>query len=134
MENCLFCKIIDKKTPAKIVYENEYVIAFLDINPISNGHCIVIPKKHFASLQLTDERYLQEVSIALKIVANKLYNSKLKPWGMNYLSNENSIAGQEIFHFHFHIIPKYFANEGLILKTNPVHNKDIEEIYKLINI
>lgn len=133
MEKCLFCKIINKEIQSKIIYENEYVLCFLDINPISNGHCLVVPKKHFKNLCETDEIYLQHISLALKIIANKLYNSKLKPWGMNYLSNENAIAGQEILHFHFHIIPKYFANEGLILQTNKSINEDVGKIFNLIN-
>lgn len=133
MEKCLFCKIINKEIESKIIYENEYVLSFLDIDPISNGHCLVVPKKHFKNLQTTDEIYLQQISIALKVVANKLYNSKLKPWGMNYLSNENAIAGQEIPHFHFHVIPKYFASEGLILQTKKLKNESINKIFKLIS-
>lgn len=133
MEKCLFCKIINKEIESKIIYENEYVLSFLDIDPISNGHCLVVPKKHFKNLQTTDEIYLQQISIALKVVANKLYNSKLKPWGMNYLSNENAIAGQEIPHFHFHVIPKYFAREGLILQTKKLKNESINKIFKLIS-
>lgn len=132
MDKCLFCKIIDKEIKSKIIYENEYVISFLDNDPISNGHCLVVPKKHFKNLCETDEIYLQQISVALKIVANKLYNSKLKPWGMNYLSNENAIAGQEILHFHFHVIPKYFASEGLILQTKKSTDQDVNKIFDLI--
>lgn len=132
IEDCLFCKIVKKEIPANIVYENENTIAFLDINPISDGHTLVISKSHCKNLSEASEKDVQDVAATIKVVANKILNSKLKPWGINYLSNQNEIAGQIIDHFHFHIIPKYAKNEGLVILENKNNEKNVDEIYKLL--
>ncbi|WP_027124158.1 HIT family protein [Mycoplasmoides pirum] len=133
LENCVFCKIINKEIEAKILDENEFAIAFLDVNPTANGHTIVIPKQHFKDLSSTNEIFLNGVFNLVKSVSKKLKNSKLDPWGINYLSNEGNIAGQEVFHFHVHVIPKYAAGEGFGFKTNKINLQPIDEIYKDIN-
>lgn len=130
MSTCLFCKIIQKEIPAKIIFENEYTIAFLDINPIADGHTLVIPKKCSKDLLSTDDLYLNEVALTIKKVSNILNNSALKPWGFNYLSNQGEMAGQEIFHFHFHIIPKYASNQGLLLSTKRELKFSLDDVYK----
>jgi len=130
--NCLFCKIIQQEIPAKVIYENEFTLAFLDINPASNGHCLIIPKKHFENYSETEELYLTEVAKTKKHVANLLLNSSLKPKGLNYLSNQGSISGQQVFHYHEHVIPKYVSNEGYSFKVNPVKLEDLETVLKLL--
>ena len=129
--NCLFCKIYQQKINNYKVYENEYVYAFLDINPIDDGHTVLIPKKHFTSFIDTNDKYLKEIIKAQKIISNNIYK-KLKPLGMNYLSNENEIAGQSILHYHTHIIPKYKKNSGFdfthsVKNTNPNNFKIIQK-------
>lgn len=128
--DCVFCKIIKKEIPAKILAENEYAIAFLDVNPTANGHTLVIPKEHFKDLSSTDDNYLTHVFNLVKVVSKKIKNSKLDPWGINYLSNEGNVAGQEVFHFHVHVIPKYGAGEGFGFKTNKINLQPVDEIYK----
>jgi len=130
--NCLFCKIIQQEIPAKVIYENEFTLAFLDINPATNGHCLVIPKIHFENYSEVQEPYLTEVAKTKQIVANLLLNSSLKPQGFNYLSNQASIAGQQVFHYHEHIIPKYVASEGFIIKVNPTKLEDLDTVLKLL--
>lgn len=131
--NCIFCKIINKEIKSNIIYENEYICAFLDINPISYGHTIVIPKKHFKNLTSANKIYLTKIMHANQIIAKKI-KEKLNPKGFNFLINENLIAGQEIFHLHSHIIPKYVKEEGFILniKRNTKLNnlKDIKNKIK----
>jgi histidine triad (HIT) family protein len=130
--NCIFCDILDKKIPAKIIAENDGAIAFLDVQPISDGHTIVIPKKHHKNLSECSAEDLNYVTSLVKEVANILMFSKLKPWGFNYISNEGSVAGQEVMHFHMHVIPKYAKREGLSLTMGAHCVEDIETTYKHI--
>ncbi len=133
-KTCIFCEIVNKNIPAQIFAENDKALAFLDINPISDGHLVIIPKKHYRNLSQTDKDYLEAVSLLAKECANKLYESKLKPWGFNYVSNEEPIAGQEVFHFHMHVIPKYAKDEGIIFSVNNEQNKPLEKVIKLLGL
>lgn len=111
MENCIFCKIINKEIKSDILYEDEDIIVFKDINPVSNGHSLLIPKKHIVTgfdEDMTNYFYkAYKISIELK----KTYN-----WDGLTLC-QNNYYGQEIKHFHIHIIPRY-ENDGLELKKN----------------
>ncbi len=131
--DCLFCNIINKKIDSFIIYENKYVISFLDINPASNGHCLIIPKKHFNKLSETDELYLMETIKAAKIIAKNIYKN-LNCLGINYLVNENEIAGQSVNHFHYHVIPKYSKETGFVFKQIIDKNfiTNINDMYKKI--
>ncbi len=133
MSECIFCKIANKEIETNIIAENELAIAFLDTSPVSDGHTLIIPKKHFRNFSETPEEYLTAVSNLAKEVANKIKCSKLDPWGFNYLSNEESIAGQVIFHFHIHIIPKYGKDEGFKTDIGNVFVKPIKDILKILS-
>ncbi|AGR42363.1 HIT family protein [Spiroplasma diminutum] len=128
---CIFCKIINKEMEAKVIYENDHTLAFLDIFPNSNGHSLVIPKKHFLDYENTDDFYLQEVAKTKKIVA-KMLREKLDAKGMNYVSNQGSEAFQMVFHYHEHIVPKFIKEKGYGFKINnePGDLTDINEIYE----
>lgn len=133
-ETCIFCEIIKNNIPAKVFAQNDKALAFFDINPISDGHLVVIPKKHFRSFSKTDNDYIDAVAELSKECALKLYESKLKPWGFNYLINEEPIAGQEVFHYHMHVIPKYAKNEGLLFSSNTSQNKTLEKVFSLLKL
>jgi histidine triad (HIT) family protein len=106
MTNCIFCKIIAGNIPAEKLYENDHTIAVLDINPIHYGHALIIPKQHCSDfLSLPDETY-QSILRSAKIVTDALVQS-LKLEGYNLFSNNGTIAGQSVFHFHLHITPRY---------------------------
>ncbi|MDR0739924.1 MAG: HIT family protein [Mycoplasmataceae bacterium] len=126
---CIFCKIVNKEIPAKIIAENKGAIAFLDVNPVSDGHTIIIPKKHFMNLSQCSDEYLADVINLTKIVSKNIQDSFLKPWGINYLSNEGNIAGQEIMHFHIHVIPKYGKDEGFKIGIGNKYLGNIDKIY-----
>jgi len=110
-EDCIFCKIVDGEIPATKVYEDEKFFAFLDIRPVNKGHVLVIPKQHCVSLVDMPDELLTGYLPVLK----KLTNATIKAVnadGANVSINNGMAAGQEVFHAHFHIIPR-FSEDGL---------------------
>lgn len=124
MSDCIFCKIVNNEIKPKKIAENKHAIAFLDAFPISSGHCLVVPKNHYDNFSSCPAEIIGEVATLAHEVANKLKKSNLDIKGFNYLSNEQKIAGQEIPHFHLHIIPKYSEKSGFSFIVN---NKSDEE-------
>ena len=109
--DCLFCKIINKEIPSKVIYEDDNYLSFLDINPNTKGHILVIPKKHVKNFtELTEEQATELIKIVKKI-APKLV-SILGVEDYNLALNNGSVAGQIIDHVHWHIIPRY-KDDGL---------------------
>lgn len=104
MSDCLFCKIIDKKIPSRIVYEDELVLAFEDVNPQAPVHTLVIPKKHIPTLlDITEEDsgLLAHIfRVASKIAKDKGIDSR----GFRVVSNCNPESGQTVYHIHFHVL------------------------------
>lgn len=105
VKDCIFCKIINKEIPSKIIFENESCLAFLDISPISRGHTIVIPKNHSSTIEDVLEHDLIAVFRAVKDLAIHIHK-RLSIGGYNILQNNFKPAGQVINHFHVHIIPR----------------------------
>ena len=119
MNNCVFCKIINKELPSYKIYEDEQILAFLSIEPISNGHTLVIPKKHilnFKEINLETLNHLMKVS---KNIYN-LLEEKLSPDSIKLVQNNGSI--QEVKHFHLHLIPMYDEKQEK-LSLDEIHNK-----------
>lgn len=129
--NCIFCGVVNGEIKAKIIAQNKNALAFLDANPISDGHTLIISKKHYPNISETPNEVLVDMIKLVHIIANRINNSKmLKPWGINYLSNEGKIAGQEINHVHIHVIPKYGKDEGFKfgLAANHIITKTLDEV------
>ncbi|RLF56865.1 MAG: HIT family protein [Thermoplasmata archaeon] len=126
-DTCVFCKIARGEIPAKIVYENSKIIAFLDINPRNEGHTLVIPKAHYQSLLDMPEEILSELLIVAKELCEKMKN-KLQAKGFNLVINIGKVAGQEVPHFHLHIIPRY-PDDGEVIKFGEIKQKNLEEVY-----
>ena len=103
---CVFCKIIEKKVPAAVIYEDPYVISFLDINPRFKGHALVIPKVHVSTLDELSDEALAHLFVVVKHVARNLKET-LGADGYNIISNNGSVAGQVVPHLHIHVIPRY---------------------------
>lgn len=103
---CIFCKIIAKEIPAEILFENESAIAILDVNPIHYGHALVIPKNHHKDFLEVPEHELPGVMHAVHVVARAIVKS-FDLRGFNFFSNNGTVAGQSVFHFHIHITPRY---------------------------
>lgn len=104
MEDCLFCKIVKKEIPAKVIYENERILAFEDINPQAPLHILIIPKEHFASLNEVPEEkrnILPELLLQARQIAKERGISEK---GYRIVLNTAKDAGQEVFHIHFHLL------------------------------
>jgi histidine triad (HIT) family protein len=108
--NCVFCAIAEGEIPSFKVYEDDFVLAYLDINPFSKGHTLVIPKEHSSGLIETSDETLAVLISRVKKVANHLKNV-LPCDGFNILQNNGEAAGQTVMHIHFHIVPRYGKEE-----------------------
>ncbi len=129
---CIFCKIINGEIPSSKVYEDDDVLAILDISQATLGHTLVMPKKHYANiLEIPSDEYAK-VMLKVKEIANKI-NTNLKPNGINVLNNCGEVAGQTVMHYHVHILPRYTDNDINIGFTD--HSKDVnlDEVLKKIN-
>ncbi|MFX1276820.1 MAG: HIT family protein [Promethearchaeota archaeon] len=133
--DCIFCDIVDRKIPAKIIYENDKVLAFLDIFPIFEGHTILIPKNHYHNIEDIKESDLMELIKVVKILAVHIHK-KLNIEGYNILQNNFKAAGQEINHFHIHIIPRIENDDRFKLKIprNQASDEELEGVLKILKI
>lgn len=120
--NCVFCKIAEKVIPSTIIYEDDYVMAFLDISPVTYGHTLVIPKEHFDTYLSTPKEIVHKAfDLAQRI--GQVQIKQLGAKGVNILTNCYEAAGQAIPHFHIHVIPRYEANDGFKLEMKEL--KDV---------
>ncbi len=124
MDNCLFCKIVRGEIPCTKVYENQDVLAFLDISQTTVGHTLVIPKEHFDNFLYVPQDLVAKTFSAAQKVAQAL-TAGLGAKGINIINNTNEIAGQSIMHFHVHVIPRYSVNDNIKLEFTP---KGIEKL------
>jgi len=104
--SCAFCDIVEKRLKSEIIFENEKIISFLDINPVNFGHTLVVPKKHFADFISIEDDYLVELIRGTKIAAIAVTKA-LKAEGYNIFINNGLAAGQSVFHLHVHIVPRF---------------------------
>lgn len=119
-KDCIFCKIVRGEIPCAKVYEDDDVLAFLDISQATHGHTLVIPKEHYDNFLTCPKELMHKVmDVAQRIgqAATMVLGAK----GVNILSNVNKEAGQSVMHFHVHVIPRYLSSDGfrLELKENP---------------
>ena len=123
--DCLFCKIIEGSIPSKTIYEDEKVKVFLDINPNTNGHCLIIPKKHIVTVNELDDELITHILKVEKEIY-KLLKEKLNIEGLTIVQNNE--LGQEVKHYHIHLIPRY-KNDNWNLTFNKDSLIPIDEIY-----
>lgn len=129
--NCIFCKIANGEIPSATLYEDEEFRVILDLGPASRGHALILPKKHAANLfELPDETAEKAIVLAKKI-AGKLKEG-LGADGINLVQNNGEAAGQTVFHFHMHLIPRYHGDAVQITWTpGTLTDADKEEILSL---
>ena len=119
--DCIFCKIINGEIPSYTLYEDDIVKVFLDVNPDTNGHTLIVPKKHYTDLFDIDDNTLMHIMNTAKKI-NQLLSDKLHTDGLTLVQNNG--LKQEVKHFHLHLKPQYKNEEKLL---------SVEEIYKKIN-
>ena len=129
MKDCIFCKIIKGEIPCMKVYEDDICLAYLDINPDSDGHTLIVPKTHYKDIYDIPVDVLLHIRKTAKLVMNKL-RDKLGCDGFILLQNNGSI--QEVKHYHLHIKPHYVNRKSVELIKHKENIKDPKEIYEII--
>ena len=129
MTDCLFCRIVAGEIPAKQIHSDDASIAFLDIAPWQRGHALVVPRRHVSDV-LSDETILVEIAPAIFQVGN-LLKQRLGATACNILTNAGEDSGQEVFHVHAHILPRYADSPG-IANIRQSGDWDLDELHSLI--
>jgi histidine triad (HIT) family protein len=126
--NCIFCKIANGEIPSRTLYEDEDFRVIMDLNPATKGHSLILPKEHYKNLyEISDDTAAKVLPLAKKMAT--LITDKLGAQGFNLVQNNNEIAGQSVFHFHMHLIPRYDDdNQNLVMKPNEVSAKELDKI------
>jgi histidine triad (HIT) family protein len=104
--DCIFCKIVKGEIPAAKVYEDDDVLAFLDLGQVTKGHTLIIPKVHQKDIFNLDPTVAEQLFSKAPVIAQAIQKA-FHPVGMNLLNNNSELAGQSVFHFHLHLIPRY---------------------------
>jgi histidine triad (HIT) family protein len=125
MDDCLFCRIVRGEIPARIVREDERTVAFMDINPATRGHCLVIPRAHSADVTEIHPDDLAACALAAQDLARCALD-RLGADGVNLMNSCRAAAWQTVFHFHVHVIPRY-AHDPMVLPWKPAPG-DADEI------
>jgi histidine triad (HIT) family protein len=127
MKDCIFCKIVNKEIPSTKVYEDEKILSFMDINPNNKGHCLVITKKHYETLNDIPENELKELILIVQKVSKAVVNAT-SCHGFNVVMNNKKASGQLVPHVHFHVIPR-FDNDNVMgkWKTTKYNEHELEE-------
>lgn len=131
--NCIFCKIVQKKAPASIVYEDKKTIAFMSIQPINVGHTLVIPKHHYENIYEISEKEIAYLYRIVKKITNAT-NKAVSAEGIRIIQNNGKAAGQVIFHMHVHIIPMYSNSEWKHpnIRDQKMLDQDAKKIKKVL--
>jgi histidine triad (HIT) family protein len=130
--NCIFCKIISGELPSRRIYEDDRAVAFLDIGAWHRGHALVVPKRHVPDM-ITGPATLPEIAPAIDAVARLLVD-RLGADGINLLSSTGEAAGQEVFHLHVHVVPRYADEPGLrqLVNAGVVSDGELDSVYRQI--
>ena len=123
--DCIFCKIIAGEIPSNTIYEDDIFKVILDASPASKGHALILPKEHYADIYDIDEEIAGKVMKTAKKLATKM-TVALNCDGFNLLQNNGETAGQTMFHFHMHLIPRYKDADNNMLKFTSVSFSDEE--------
>ncbi|HYP46831.1 MAG TPA: HIT domain-containing protein [Propionibacteriaceae bacterium] len=127
--DCIFCRIIAGEIGSRQVYEDEHAFAFLDLAPWHRGHTLVVPRQHVVDL-LAGEAALTPIAPAVDAVSRLLVD-RLGAAGLNVLSSAGAVAGQEVFHLHVHLIPRYADRPGLgaLMSRGPTDDSELDAVW-----
>lgn len=131
-DNCIFCKIANGDIPSKAIYEDKEFKVILDLGPATRGHALIIPKEHHRNLYDLPDESASKVMLLAKNMAIRM-TDKLGCDGFNLVQNNGEDAGQTVFHFHLHLIPRY-KNDGQTLGWKPLEprQEELDEVQKII--
>lgn len=130
--NCIFCKIANGEVPSKTLYEDDKFRVILDLGPATKGHALILPKEHYKNLyELPEETAGEAMKLAKRMVAKM--TERLGCEGFNLVQNNGDLAGQTVYHFHMHLIPRYQADGQKIgWKPQEATQEELEEIKNTI--
>ena len=127
-DNCIFCKLANGEIPSKTLFEDDEFRVILDLGPAAKGHALILPKDHYANLYELPEETTSKVMLLAKKMAVQM-TDKLKCDGFNLVQNNGEVAGQTVFHFHMHLIPRYKNdNQTIGWKPGEPSQEELEEI------
>ena len=130
---CIFCKIANGEIPSTTLYEDEDFRVILDLGPATRGHALLLPKNHFANLFELDDETAQKAILVAKKMAGKMKDA-LGADGFNLVQNNGEAAGQTVFHFHMHLIPRYENdNAGILWEPGETTPEDMAEVKRLVD-
>ena len=131
-DNCICCKLANGESPSATIYEDEDFRVFLDLNPATKGHALIVPKEHYANLFELDEELCKKVMVLAKKLGRRM-KEKLGCDGLNLVQNNGEAAGQTVFHFHLHLIPRYKEDgAGISWKPGSLTPETREELLSLL--
>ena len=127
-ENCIFCKIANGEIPSRTLYEDEDFRVIMDLAPATKGHSLILPKQHYKNLyEIADDTAAKVLPLAKKMA--NLMTEKLGCDGFNIIQNTNEVAGQTVFHFHMHLIPRYQDdNQNLVMQPNEMSPEELDAV------
>ena len=132
-KNCIFCKLASGDIPTNTVYEDDYLRAIIDASPANKGHIIILPKSHAANIFELEDTYVEKAFVLAKKIAKAL-KSLFDCDGINILQNNGEAAGQTVFHFHVHVIPRYKQDDcNITWKQSTYEDGEASEIAKKIS-
>lgn len=131
--DCIFCKIANGEIPSTTLYVDDAFRVILDMGPATRGHALLLPKEHYADLFELDDETASKVLIRAKRIALRMKNA-LGADGFNLVQNNGEAAGQTVFHFHMHLIPRYKDDHaGILWKPGTVTPEEMEQIKELVD-
>lgn len=134
-DDCIFCKIVAGDIPSAKVYEDDDVLAFLDLSQVTKGHTLVIPKNHEENIYELSEETAQKLFKVIPKISNAI-KTAYNPIGLNMLNNNGEAAGQSVFHYHLHLLPRYGKGDGFGAvwhdHSSEYSNDDLQTISQMI--
>ena len=131
-DNCIFCKLANGDIPTATLFEDDDFRVILDAGPASKGHALILPKEHYANLYELDDELAAKVLVLAKKMITKL-TDLLGCDGYNIVQNNGEAAGQTVFHFHMHLIPRYINDgQNLVMKANEVSADELDTVKEQI--
>lgn len=134
MDNCIFCKIISGQIKSWKVYENDHIFAFFDIHPVNKYHTLVIPKKHYQNIFDLPEDEFVEISKVIKKITS-YYKENLGIENVQIINSSGKIAQQDVFHAHFHIVPRLLNDfQDIKWTTHPEYSSEFDQLLSNLKI